>query len=161
MGTGKSAVGRRASSLLDLDFLDSDAEIVRSEGRLIEDIFAQDGEAEFRRLESVFIDSGHPDAGCLVSCGGGMVVQPGVGERLARRGIVIVLFASPDTILSRISGNRKRPLLNVEDPGARIAELLRERADAYRSAGAGVSTDNRSIEEVADHVARIYRAKVA
>jgi shikimate kinase len=159
MGTGKSAVGRRVADHLGMTFLDSDAEIVRSEERTIEAVFATDGEAYFRRLEREFIEHGHPRTGCVVSCGGGIVTQPGVTERLRQRGVVIVLFASVETILERVSGSRRRPLLNVDDPAARISELLQGRESAYRDAGCGVSTDNRSIEEVASHVIRVFRER--
>ena len=62
MGTGKSALGKKVAVKLGLNFLDSDAEIEKSEGKSISDIFAQKGEAYFRQLEKKFIEmDANPD----------------------------------------------------------------------------------------------------
>ena len=85
MGTGKSTVGRAVAHKLGFRMVDSDHEIERQQRKTIPEIFAQDGEAAFRAMERVFIESGHPAEGTVVSCGGGLVVQPGMLARLKRR----------------------------------------------------------------------------
>ena len=157
MGTGKSAVGRRIAHQLGMRFVDMDREIEYGSQKTIGEIFAEDGEEHFRMLERRYVESGHPMGGCVVSCGGGLVVQPGMIECLQEKGVVICLFASPETILERTSGNLKRPLLNVEEPEKEIRQLLKERETVYCSAGTCISTENRSIQEVADHALRIYK----
>lgn len=157
MGTGKSTIGRQAADSLGLRFMDSDHAIEEQEGRSISDIFATEGEPAFRELERRFVESGHPAEGCLVSCGGGLVTQPGMMERLAEKGVVVCLLASPETIYERTKSNPKRPLLQVEDPLARIREMLELREPFYRKASTHVLTDGRSIGDVANHVCRIYR----
>jgi len=158
MGTGKSAVCRNLAPVLGLEFVDLDLCIEQNAGQSISAIFDEQGEQSFRLMERKFIESGHPDHGCVVSCGGGLIVQPGMVELLKSRGVLVCLFASVDTILGRTMNKKhKRPLLDVEDPAGRIRQLLEEREPFYRQAGAGVSTDNRSISEVTAHVARIYR----
>lgn len=62
MGTGKSSVGRKIAARLGMRFLDSDAEIEKSAGMEIKDIFAKFGEERFREMERKFIESGHPTA---------------------------------------------------------------------------------------------------
>ena len=74
MGTGKSTVGRRVAENLGFQFIDVDQSIEGEEGLSIAQIFAQRGEEAFRELERKFINSGHPDSNCVVSCGGGLSV---------------------------------------------------------------------------------------
>ena len=161
MGTGKSTIGRRVAQLVGLRFIDSDDAIEKSQGRPISEIFATEGEPYFRQLELEFIESGHPSHGCVVSCGGGLVVQPGMTDLLRKKGVVVSLFASPETILRRTSGNSNRPLLNVEDPEQRIRDMLAEREPHYLAAGSSIMTDGRGMHAIADNVIRIYKRHAA
>ena len=158
MGVGKSAIGRRVARELGYRFIDSDHRIEKQVGQKISAIFEDEGEARFRAYEREFIESGHPEDGCVVSCGGGLVVQEGMQELLKSKGVVICLFASIESIIERTSRNKKRPLLNVENPEARIRELLAEREPIYMDSGACITTDGRTIPEVVKHMLRTYRA---
>lgn len=157
MGTGKSTMGRGAALALGFQFIDSDKEIERAQGRSIKDIFAAEGEAAFRLMEREFVEKGHPASGCVVSTGGGLAVQPGMVELLKSKGVVIGLFASIETILDRTARNDKRPLLNTDDRDARVRELLAVREPVYRSAGPSITSDHRDIREVVSHVVRVYK----
>lgn len=159
MGTGKSAVGRAVAQALGFQFIDSDHAIEAKANRSIREIFETEGEARFRELEKEFIESGHSREQCVVSCGGGLIAQPGMLDAIRKLGPIACLLASPETIYDRVKGNEKRPLLNVADPLGRIRELLSEREPFYRKAGTEVLTDGRGIAEVAAHVGRIYRAE--
>jgi shikimate kinase len=161
MGVGKSAVGRGVAKSLRYRFIDSDREIERAAGMPIADIFAKDGEAAFRQMEREFIERGHPQSGCVVACGGGLPIPGGMRELLLEKGIVICLFASEQTILERTARNRKRPLLNVENPEERIRTLLEARTPIYKATGTGICTDNRPLAEVIEHVVRVYRSEAA
>jgi shikimate kinase len=161
MGTGKTTVGRALAQRIAFQLIDSDVEIERQAGRTIADIFATDGEPAFRALERAFIEQGHPATGCVVACGGGLVVQPGMLELLKSKGVVICLHASLDTILKRTQGSRHRPLLNVEDPLERIRALYAQREPVYRQAGTLVLTDGRQLNDIVAHVMRIYRREAA
>ncbi len=157
MGTGKTTVGRAVAMRLGFQTLDSDHEIEREMGRTVAQIFAREGEAEFRALERKFIERGHPDRGVVVACGGGLVVQPGMLELLRSKGVVICLHANPDTILQRTAQARIRPLLDVGDPEARIRQLFAEREETYKRAGTVILTDFRPLHDVVMHVLRAYR----
>jgi shikimate kinase len=157
MGTGKSTVGRAVAARLGFQLLDSDQEIERAQGRTIPEIFAQDGEPAFRTMERAFIETGHPDRATVVSCGGGLVVQPGMLEALRVRGVVVCLHASIETILTRTSRNRNRPLLEVENPEDRIRTLFAAREPIYRKAGTMVLTDARPLGEIVAHVIRVWQ----
>lgn len=156
MGVGKSAVGRQVARAARLRFIDSDKEIELASGMAIKEIFAREGELGFRAREREFLERGHPDHGCVVACGGGILVPPGMRELLLQKGVVVCLFASAGTILKRTGGNDRRPLLNVSDPEARVRQLLAERLPLYQSTGTGISTENRSVTEVVQHILRVY-----
>jgi shikimate kinase len=160
MGVGKSAIGRRVARELGYRFIDSDHQIEKDQGKRIAEIFETEGEARFRQLEREFIEAGHPDSGCVVSCGGGLVVQPGMKERLKEKGVVICLFASPESIIERTSRNQNRPLLNVPDPAAKVRALLKEREPIYMDAGTCITTEGRTIPEVVRHMIRAYKSIV-
>ena len=157
MGVGKSVIGRRLASELGYRFIDSDHEIERQAGKKIPEIFATEGEARFRKYEREFIDSGHPENGCVVACGGGLVVQPGMSDILKAKGVVICLFASVESIIERTSRKHHRPLLNVENPETRIRQLLAEREPIYMNSGTCITTEGRSIPEVVRYLLRTYR----
>ena len=89
MGTGKTTVGRLLAQKIGFDILDSDKEIEKKEGSTISDIFSKQGEAAFRGMEKEFILNGHPKTKAVISCGGGLVVQPGMKEELQSRGVVV------------------------------------------------------------------------
>ncbi|MCC5807501.1 MAG: shikimate kinase [Opitutales bacterium] len=161
MGVGKSAVGRSVARQLGMRFLDSDAVIESNEGRSISQIFADEGEAAFRAKERAFIESGHPLQGVVVGCGGGLPVPPGMREQLLCKGIVVCLFANPDTIIERTLGNDKRPLLRAADPRERVRALLAEREPVYMSTGIGVCAEGRSLSEIVRNVVRVYRREAS
>ena len=158
MGVGKSVFGRKAARELGLRFIDSDHQIEREQGKKIPEIFADEGESYFRSLERQFIESGHPEMGCVVSCGGGLVVEHGMKELLKQKGVVICLFASAESIIERTGRNKNRPLLNVDDPAAKIRALLKEREPIYMDSGACITTEGRTIPEVVRHMIRTYEA---
>ena len=161
MGTGKSTVGRQVARQMGFEFLDSDHEIERLQGKPVSQIFAAEGEARFRTLEREFIEHGHPEKKCVVSCGGGLVVPPGMLELLRRRGVVICMHAPIETILKRTLHATHRPLLQVEDPERRLRELYAQREELYRRTGTMVLTDKRPLREIAIHVLRVYRQEAA
>lgn len=157
MATGKSTFGRMAAARSGMRFIDVDDEIERAEGCTIAQLFAAKGEPYFRSCERRFIESGHPDRGCIVACGGGLVVQPGMLEMLRSRGVVICLHASEQTILARTANRKDRPLLEVADQAQRVRTLMAQRLPIYERCGTMILTDGRSFQDVTEHVLRVYR----
>ena len=161
MGTGKSTVGRQVAQQLGFRFLDSDQEIERQQGKAVAKIFADEGEAKFRGLEREFIEHQHPAQNCVVACGGGLVVPPGMLELLRRHGIVMCMHAPIETVLRRTMHATHRPLFEVENREQRVRELYAQREEIYRRAGTMVLTDHRPLREIAAHVIRVYRLEAA
>jgi shikimate kinase len=161
MGTGKTTVGRAVAQRLGFLLIDSDAEIERLQGRAIPDIFAQDGEAAFRVMEKEFVAKGHPPQRAVVSCGGGLVIQPGMLETLKAKGVVVCLHASIETILERTARHRNRPLLAVDDPEQRVRALYAQREPIYKQCGTVILTDARPLHDITSHVIRSWRRDAA
>ena len=161
MGTGKSTVGRAVAQKLGFELLDSDHEIERLQRKTIPEIFAQDGEPVFRAMERAFVEGGHPGARTVVSCGGGLVVQPGMLTALKAKGVVVCLHASIETILERTARQRNRPLLAVENPDERVRTLYAQREPIYRQSGTVILTDSRPLSDIAAHVLRAWRRDAA
>lgn len=132
MGAGKSSVGRQLAKALDMDFQDSDREIERRTGADIPLIFELEGEAGFRRRECAALDDLTAMHGVVLATGGGVVLDADNRDRLAARGFVIYLSASVDQLLKRTARDRGRPLLQTEDPRARLEEIMRVREPLYR-----------------------------
>jgi shikimate kinase len=156
MGTGKTTVGRSAAQRLGFTYLDSDHEIERKQGKTVSELFAADGEPAFRRMEREFIECGHPAERATVSCGGGLVVQPGMSDKLRSLGVVVCLHASIETILARTGRQTHRPLLAGGDPEERLRTLYAEREPVYRTAGTVILTDGRPLKEIVAHVLRVW-----
>lgn len=139
MGTGKSAIGSRASQHLGLHFYDADAEIERRAGKPIARIFAEDGEAAFRDAETTLLQEWIQSvlSGALIATGGGMPLRPENAALLRQIGKVIWLHAAPEAILTRIGPDLSlRPLLAEHQaaPLVRIQELLAAREAHYAAA---------------------------
>lgn len=160
MGTGKSAVGHRVAHQLQLPFCDSDHWIESHTGRSIPQIFAEQGESGFRELERQFIEEAQPEQRTVISVGGGLVTNANLLQRMQQMGVVVVLYASVETIYQRIALDPNRPLMQVDDPRKRIEALLAQREQVYKQAGVGIMTDGYGLQEVAEKVIRVYLSHV-
>jgi shikimate kinase len=161
MGTGKTTVGRAVAHKLNFHLVDSDHEIERQQAKTIPEIFAQDGEPAFRQMERDFIERGHAAERMIVSCGGGLVVQPGMLDLLRSKGVVVCLHASIETILARTARHRNRPLLDVTNPDERVRALFAEREPIYKRSGTVILTDSRPLHDIVGHVMRAWRRDAA
>lgn len=158
-GTGKSTVGRQVARELEYEFVDSDHVIEAVTGRTIPQIFAEEGEPGFRAHERRFLESGHPAQGCVVACGGGLIVPDGMLAAVHARGVVVCLHAPLSTVLERTARSAHRPLLAVDNREERLRTMFAAREGIYRRAGTMVLTDGRPMREIVAHVARLYRSE--
>ena len=153
MGTGKSAVADYLSKELGLPIIDVDQVISEQESKSIADIFATDGEAYFRELESGILSQLATEQNKIIPCGGGIVMTPGNIGKLKKIGCVVLLTANPRTVFERVSKSEERPLLKGRMNIEFITELLEQRQEYYvEAADIIVSTDDKSIAEVGDEL---------
>ena len=157
MGSGKTAVGRRAAARLSLRFVDMDAEIERQAGRKISDIFATEGEAHFRSLERSKIKELARQPDQVIATGGGIVLDEDNLNDLRKNGVVICLWVDVESAFQRTRRATDRPLLDSPDRRKKIEELLQKRLPLYGRIENVVDTRERSLESVVEDVIRIYR----
>lgn len=149
-GAGKSRVGKRLATALAAVYLDTDELVVEQAGKAIDRIFAEDGEAEFRRLETEAIRTALFEAE-VISLGGGAVETPAVRELIS--GATVVHIEAPiEELTRRVRRNQKRPLL-AQDPVTRLRELAERRLPLYRElADVTVHSSAEPVGRVVDQV---------
>ena len=152
MGTGKTTVGKIVASRLNWRFVDTDHLIERKQGRTISAIFAEDGEAAFRKLESEMVATLRHVRCMVIATGGGILLNPDNRDSLQRSGLVICLDAPADEIVARLAAYTDRPLLSSPNPKERVAELLAVRDSAYAAIQHHVNTSGRTPEQIAEAV---------
>ena len=149
MGTGKSALGQPLAEALGYRFLDADDALQQVAGRTIPDIFARDGEAGFRDLETAVLGQIAGWHSLVVATGGGVVTRPENWGHM-RQGVVVWLDAPASVLLERLHADpTPRPLLEADDPSARLGELLGQRQPLYAQADLHVQQDGTGPSEVA------------
>lgn len=132
MGAGKTTVGRQLAKRLGRPFFDSDHEIVERTGVPIPTIFEIEGEEGFRRREIQTIQELTDGSEIVLATGGGAVIKRENRERLRATGWVVYLDVPPLQLFERTRHDRNRPLLQVEDPLARLEALYAARDPLYR-----------------------------
>ncbi|AGY56877.1 shikimate kinase [Gloeobacter kilaueensis] len=148
MGAGKSTVGRLLAQRLGYQFLDLDELIEQIGGSSISDIFAQQGEAAFRDLESRVLAEVCAYTRLVVATGGGVVTERRNWSYL-HHGLIVWLDAEIETLKSRVAGAPGvRPLLAGGDTGERLAGLLAQRATFYAQADVRVPSEASPAEVV-------------
>jgi len=144
MGAGKTIIGEQLAKLYNVNFIDTDKEIENLTNKSISDIFKEDGEIQFRKLETETLQTA--TKGKIVACGGGLPAYNNNMEFIRRAGISIYLKSSEDVIFSRLSrSSKKRPLIqNKSDEDLRvfIAEKINEREKFYLLANHTIDTSN-------------------
>jgi len=134
MGAGKTTVGRRLAKTLDMPFIDADAEIERSAGRSVSDIFSDFGEQAFRDGERKVIARLLEGGPQVVALGGGAFANDTTREIVKQKAITIWIKADLDTLMERVSRRETRPLLKTDDPRAVMSDLMAKRETAYEQA---------------------------
>ena len=156
MGAGKSSVGRVLARKLDRPLLDSDELIEQRTGRTVREIWAADGEAAFRALETeALVEALDAEVASVVAAAGGIVLSEANRAALTRSDAHVVwLLANVDVLIDRVKNGAHRPLLD-DDPEAMLRTMYRDRESLYQEvADAIVSVDNRSVHDVAQAVLR-------
>ncbi|MHA1475972.1 MAG: shikimate kinase [Promethearchaeota archaeon] len=157
MGTGKTSIGKRLAARMIRNFIDVDELIEKQIGKPISEIF-EEGESKFRTLEREKIKSLRKKKNCVISCGGGIILDKDNMEILQQISDIVLLDASKETILRHIisDGKEKRPLLNKDDPLNEIENILRIRKPLYDEfASFRIIIDHKSIDEIVNEIIEI------
>jgi shikimate kinase len=148
-GSGKSTVGPELARRLGVPFVELDAEIERASGRSVRGIFERDGEAGFRELEAAALKEASVNDPAVVSCGGGVVLEPANRVTLRATGEVVFLSVPLEVLEGRVRPASDRPLIRHRED---LERLYREREPLYREFAAHVVDATGTPEEVAERV---------
>lgn len=152
MGVGKTTIGRRLAKQLELPFFDSDDEIETASGRTVAGYFNDHGEEAFREGERRVISrvlNGEP---LILATGGGAFIPETTRKILMKRALTVWLKGDFETIMERVTRKNTRPLLMVDDPRAKMQELMDARYPIYATAhitvNAGRGTHMNTVKRV-------------
>lgn len=156
-GAGKSTVGRHLAALLSVSLRDTDTDVEETAGKPVAEIFVDDGEPEFRRLERAAVARALTGFDGVLALGGGAVLDETTRALLAdyraAGGTVVFLDVSLTHAAPRVGFNTSRPLL-LGNPRARWLELMAARRPVYEAvAGLRIDTDGRKPREIAREIA--------
>ncbi|MEO6022758.1 MAG: shikimate kinase AroK [Burkholderiales bacterium] len=153
MGAGKTTVGKLLAKHLGKQFIDSDHEIERRTGVKVHLIFELEGEAGFRAREVAIIEELTQQENIVLATGGGAILQAENREALHNRGTVIYLRANVEDLWRRTRHDKSRPLLQTENPRARLQQLLSQRDPLYReTAHLVVDTGEQNVQKLLRHL---------
>lgn len=159
MGVGKSTIGRLLAQATKREFKDTDQVIEERCGADIPWIFDIEGEDGFRNRESAVLRDLIGEPGLVLATGGGIVTREENRELLKQNGRVVYLTASIEQLVKRTRKDRKRPLLQVDDPRAKIVELIKARGPWYEEvAVAKVITDHKSPKTVSETILSLLKS---
>lgn len=152
MGSGKTTIGKALEEKTDMTFVDTDELIEAYEGCKISEIFADKGEAYFRRLENETLkELLESTDNKVISTGGGIITNQDNIPLLKQLGKVYYLKIKPETVVKRLEGDKTRPLLMGENKLVKVEQLMSGRKELYEmAADKTIDTDYLSVNEIVD-----------
>ena len=132
MGAGKTTIGKLLAKRLKKTFIDTDHEIEHRTGVRIPLIFELEGEVGFRERETALILELTQRQDIVLATGGGAIMRKENRDALVQNGTVVYLNAKIEDLWQRTQHDKNRPLLQTQDPKARLTELFIQRDPLYR-----------------------------
>jgi len=154
MGAGKSSVGRRLATALNLPFKDADTEIEQASNLTIPEFFEIHGEAAFRDGERKVISRLLDGPRHVLATGGGAYMDQETRDLIRNKGRSVWLRADLDTLLKRCLKRNTRPLLQQGDPRQILDDLMKSRYPVYAEADIIVDSSEGPHELVVDKITR-------
>lgn len=153
MGSGKSTIAAGMKRRYGMQVVEMDEELSERAGMSIPEIFERFGESYFRDLETEYLKDIQRKSDQVISCGGGIVLRPENVQIMKKQGAVVLLKASPETVLKRVKKNDDRPLLRGKKNVESIVELMEQRRERYEAAAdLVIETDERCVDEICTEI---------
>ena len=157
MGAGKTTVGELLATKLNRELKDIDCVIEQEQKKSIIEIFTDDGEEVFRKLESETIEKFSNMSDLIISTGGGALEKANNLSNLQKNGIIIYLKADIEELFKRVKNETQRPLLKEQDPLEVIKKLIKKREKFYLMADITIITDNKSPEKITEEIIKAIK----
>lgn len=151
-GCGKTAVGQALSALLNMPLVDTDALVESQQGRSIPDIFARDGEAAFRDMETRAVRTAAAMEGTIIATGGGVVLRAENMAALAETGVIFFRDRAVEDIVGE--NHTGRPLIGNDRQ--KVYDLYTQRIELYRKYAQYTISHTKTVEEAAARIAALY-----
>ncbi|HEY9032202.1 MAG TPA: shikimate kinase AroK [Kangiella sp.] len=162
MGAGKTTIGKQLAEILKLEFVDSDHELEERTGAPIDWIFDIEGEDGFRKREEAVLEELTQRQGIVLATGGGAIVSDKSRNFLAARGVVVYLETSIEQQLERTRRDKRRPLIQNDNPRETLEALMKEREPLYLEiADLTVATNISSVKSVAKEIVELMEQPIA
>jgi shikimate kinase len=149
MGAGKSTVGKKLATLVELPFFDADHEIEKVSTMTIPELFESYGEAEFRDLERRVIARMLEEGPIVLATGGGAYMNDQTRRTIASEGVSLWLKAELDVLMARVVRKHNRPLLKNDNPRGVMERLITERYPVYALADLTINSREEKKEVIA------------
>ena len=156
MAVGKTTIGKIVAKELDLEFIDTDANIEKENAMKIKEIFEQNGEEFFRNEEEKITINCLEKHNCLIALGGGAFMNRKIREKILKRCISIWLDADIKVLTERVKWNKNRPLLNGENIEKKLVDLYNERKKIYKLATVKINCDNLDKTSIVKKIIKFY-----
>ena len=155
MGVGKSTIGKYVAKKLKINFFDVDRLIEKNNNMKIAQIFEQKGEKYFRKNEEFFSLKYLDKKKSVISLGGGAFINNKIRNKVLSNCVSIWLNLSLENLYKRLKNNKKRPMINKNDP-ENIKKLFEERKKIYCLANYEINCDNLTINELSEKIIKLY-----
>ena len=158
MGSGKSSNGKILSEKLNLDFIDIDKKIEEIENKTISEIFKQNGENYFRKIEEDLSIDCLKLKNKVISLGGGGFINPKIRSQCLKNCISIWLNWKHETLINRIKNSKKRPLTSILNTN-QLKKLIIERSKIYNSSDYKINCDKLNKEQILTKIIKFYEGE--
>ena len=155
MGSGKSSIGLMVAKKLKLNFIDIDNEIEKELGKKITDIFEENGEDFFRKIEEKITLKKLKLNSSVISLGGGAFINRNIRKEVLKNHLSFWLNWNNKILSNRIKNSKKRPLA-INLSSNEIINLIEKRSNIYAKALFEIKCDNLSKNEVVNKIIKIY-----
>lgn len=152
MGCGKTAIGSRVATALEIPFVDLDHEIESNANMTVSEIFEKYGEEYFRKKERETISDILNSKLCILATGGGAFMNYNTRKLIKKLGTSVYIRADYDILLERVSRKNNRPLLEKGDKAEILKDLMDKRCPVYEEADIIVDSSDSVHEIVVDKI---------
>ena len=156
MGVGKTTLGKIVAKKMNLQFIDTDANIEKKCEMKISEIFEKKGEDFFRSEEAKEVLRSLKENSSVIALGGGAFINKTVRDAILKNAISIWLNVKLKDLNKRIKWSDKRPLLNKVNKQKEINKLYNKRKNIYKLANHKISCDNLNKKNIAEKIIALY-----